>query len=333
MSYQGQTWVDEVALPQLQNGGELLVMLRVANHAGNGPKKMSGCYASAKALAQECLMGRSTVLKHLRNLAARGLLVPGDPALVDHLPADRRPPVYDLGGAHVAACAGGHADIAECQTVTGARSEHPQKKPSSAGARSEHPTPDTGSTGVQIELQRVFKSSTKSSKELKESSLCAAGPSDAPDPGLVGGASDEERESAPAAEDQPVQAAFQVLTAYEEVIGGPALNGTRVQLLADAADLLAARPLWWVIDRARELPQFGKSLARHAEMSLVPFTEKTPQPAAPSGPPMCARHPAFKDGDCSPCRKEERARREKSEPGPVDGAGLLARLRAAQPVA
>jgi hypothetical protein len=327
LSHQGQTWVDTVALPQLQNGGELLVMIRVANHAGHGPTSMSGCYASASTLAAECLMGRSTVLKHLRALTARGLLVPGDPRLVDHLPADKRPPVYDLGGAHAKGCPGGHTELAECGKTAGVQIEHPSKKPSSAGAQSEHPS----GAGVQNDRERVFKSSTKGSKELKESSLSGADPSDAPDPAADGGPADVERESAPAAEDQAVQAALQVLAAYEEALGGPALNGTRSQLLKDAAELLAARPLWWVMDRARELPRFGKSLARHAEFSTVPFAE-IPWPAAPSGEPMCSRHPAFKDGDCSPCRKDERAKREKSEPGPVDGAGLLARLRAAQPI-
>ncbi|MGW4551744.1 hypothetical protein ACWEN4_36190 [Streptomyces violaceorubidus] len=54
----------------------------------------------------------------------------------------------------------------------------------------------------------------------------------------------------------------------------------------------------------------------------------------PSGPGraagMCERHPNFRDGDCSPCRLEERRRvqREGSGPAPVNGAELLARLRA-----
>lgn len=179
MSYQGQTWVDEVALPNLQNGGELLVMLRVANHAGNGPKKMSGCHASAKTLAKECLMGRSTVLNHLRNLARRGLLVPGDPDLVKHLPPDKRPPVYDLGGAHAPGCAGGHTYLAECQTA-GVQIEYPPKKPRSAGVEIQHPKPPEGGAGAQIETERVLKSSTKSSKELKEFSPLSG---DAPDAG------------------------------------------------------------------------------------------------------------------------------------------------------
>lgn len=194
MSYQGQTWVDEVALPHLRNGGELLVMLRVANHAGNGPKKMSGCHASAKTLAKECLMGRSTVLNHLRNLAKRGLLVPGDPALVHHIPPDKRPPVYDLGGAHEVGCVGGHTYLAECQ-VAGAQIEHPSRTGRSAGVRSQHPQADEGGAGAQIQTERVLKSSTKSSKELKEfSPPPGAPPAQAAPP--VPAAANEEREAA-----------------------------------------------------------------------------------------------------------------------------------------
>jgi len=70
---------------------------------------------------------------------------------------------------------------------------------------------------------------------------------------------------------EPSGDVVQVLAAYEEAAGGPALPGVRVRLLADATELLTVRPLWWVLDRARELPKYGTSLARHAEMSKVPF--------------------------------------------------------------
>jgi hypothetical protein len=94
---------------------------------------------------------------------------------------------------------------------------------------------------------------------------CAAPP--------AGPAADGEREAA--TQDQPTADALQVLAAYEDALGGRAVNGTRAQLLADATELLAIRPLWWVVDRARELPKYGKSLTRHAEMSKVPFTRAT----------------------------------------------------------
>ncbi|WUW26978.1 hypothetical protein OG521_39705 (plasmid) [Streptomyces sp. NBC_01463] len=55
------------------------------------------------------------------------------------------------------------------------------------------------------------------------------------------------------------------------------------------------------------------------------------RPAVPAG--MCVRHPAFAEGDCPPCRHAENARlaRGRSEPGPIDGMGLLARVQAGMP--
>lgn len=136
------------------------------------------------------------------------------------------------------------------------------------------------------------------------------------------GAEQGEREEA--AEEDPD--ALQVLAAYEQALGGQALNGTRAQLLKDATALLAIRPLPWVIERARELPRFGKSLARHAEMSRVPFarSERKPEEGA------CLRHPGFQEDDCSRCRKEDqqRSQRDAADLAPVSGSALLASLRA-----
>ncbi|MFJ8195223.1 helix-turn-helix domain-containing protein [Streptomyces sp. NPDC096094] len=208
MSYQAQTWVDEVGIHECKNGGELLVLIRVANHT-NG--EMRGCYASAETLAGECLMGESTVLKHLRRLKAGGVLVPGDKELVSHLRADRRPPVYDLAGGHEQGCSGGHSigDICRVEATgarsehpqkparaTGARSEHPSKKRRSAGGRSEHPSKETPVTGVQIDLSRVFKSSTNSCKDLNSLFSVPAGAFGSP-PSQP--SQEREREAAPEA--------------------------------------------------------------------------------------------------------------------------------------
>lgn len=177
MSYQAQTWVDQVGVDLCQNGGEAFVLLRIANHCG---PDLRGAYPSAATLARLCKMGRSTVLKHIRALATRRVLLPGDPALTDHLPADKRPPVYDLVGGHENGCVGAHTIRQECRTAAGvqsehpstspfragARSEHPPKKRRSAGARSEHPSSEQSGAGDQNEQERVFKSSTNSSKEL-----------------------------------------------------------------------------------------------------------------------------------------------------------------------
>lgn len=316
MSYQGQTWVDEVAFPLLKNSGELLVMLRVANHAGNGPAKMSGCFMASPNIAAECLLKPRAVQEHLRNLTERGLLVPGDPQLVAHLRADRRPPVYDLGGAHVPGCPGGHDIDGEClPAATGSKNHHPstdEQNPRSAGSRKRHPSTEAPATGSKKRPSRVAKSATKSSKELKDLSPRDGAPSSGAAEAAPPAPTDE-RETA-AQDDKPNPTpplpaqrealpdtnpdTAQVLAAYEEALSGKALNGTRTQLLADAAELLAARPLWWVIDRARELPRYGKSLAKHAEMSRVPFTT---QPAPGGSRERCPEHPTHYRGRCYKC--------------------------------
>lgn len=269
MSYQGQTWVDEVALPHLRNGGELLVMLRVANHAGNGPKKMSGCTASAATIARECLMGRSTVLKHLRELTRRALLVPGDPALVAHLPIDKRPPVHDLAGAHEPGCIGGHTFIAECRTA-GVQIEHPPKKPRSAGGRFDHPPVDeggsTGVAGVQIETQRVFKSSTNSSKELKEFSLS---PEDPPLPGAPGPSAEAEkaRETAAPKDNHTAAPAAAGVPQQRQEITSMVMTLPGIQSTAEALDIeplvLDALEAGWA------LPHLRSHLARKCDPARV----------------------------------------------------------------
>ena len=83
-----------------------------------------------------------------------------------------------------------------------------------------------------------------------------------------------------------LSAVEQVLAAYEQALGGTALNGTRAKLLAAAEELLAARPLWWVLDRARELPQWGDDLMKHAGKSKAPFAERKPAGRPKGLPPV-----------------------------------------------
>lgn len=291
MSHQAQTWVDKVGIKHCKNGGELLVLIRVANHT-NGD--MRGCYASAETLAAECLMGESTVLKHLRRLKAGGVLVPGDKKLVSHLRADRRPPVYDLAGGHEPGCPGGHSTDDICRVeatgarfehpskptrTTGARSEHPSKNRRSAGARSEHPSKPTRATGVQIDLSRVFKSSTNSSKELNSLFSVPAGAFGAqpsPEP------QEREREAAvPEQDDRPTDRADLVVDAYVRALGRPLVNGSRKRLRNQAVQLLAAGyPVEWLAARAAEMPANGwRDLVQHAEASRAPL----PGQAGPAG--------------------------------------------------
>ncbi|WP_399554121.1 helix-turn-helix domain-containing protein (plasmid) [Streptomyces anulatus] len=291
MSYQGQTWVDEVALPRLHKSGELLVMLRVANHAGNGYRKMSGCWASSEKLAVECLMGQSTVLNHLRNLAKRGLLIPGDPQLVAHLPADKRPNVYDLAGAHEEGCIGGHTDLDDCQITTGAQIEHPQKKPRSAGVKNEHPSRSEGGAGAQKQRARVLKSSTKGSKDLKVSSLSA----EAGVQQQAAAAEGEEREKAlqqdNGTERTPVDAVVEAyVMAYAQTVGMPPRPHTVRKIRGDAAALLAAGR------SVKHLEGLAAELAHKGWDDLAKHLAKNPEPgrtaaAAAAAQPWCGQCP------------------------------------------
>lgn len=366
MSTQGQAWVDKVGIKGCKNSGELLVLIRVGNHVGGD---MRGCFAKAATLAKESLMGESTVLKHLRSLKAAGVLLPGDEKLVDHIRADKRPPVYDLAGGHDSGCAGGHPSDVLCETVmatgarsehppkktpaTGARSEHPKKKPRSAGVRSEHPTSDAGVTGVQIDASRVLKSSGRSSKEVKlPLSLAAGDLNGLPSSGFPApnereiNASLNKSNPAPVAaplpsprpeQEEPELPQLQldlraVMATYTDALGVYPAPGAAARLRGEAEELLT---LGWPVEHVSkligQLPHLGfSSLTRHAEHNPPPVPK--PTRAAP-GPEMCERHSAFVAGDCSPCRlaERERSQRGKSEPAGVDGAGLLARLRAGQP--
>lgn len=358
MSTQGQAWVDKVGIKGCKNSGELLVLIRVGNHVGGD---MRGCFAKAATLAAESLMGESTVLKHLRALKAAGVLLPGDGRLVDHIRADKRPPVYDLAGGHERDCPGGHPSDVLCETVmaagvqiehpskraslTGARSEHPQKKRRSAGGRSEHPSSDAGVTGVQIDASRVFKSSGRSNKEVKlPLSVPAGGRNDLPLPGSQA-QNERENSASPEGNAAPAPAAP---TSSEDSVAEAWAKGLRAggrQLLpkraadiaAEAASLLAAghdleylcqvaewmgrvKPTWKILEYAMTWPE--------APQPSVPG-----QRPAPAGPAKCAQHPTFVAGDCPRCRRAEREQqRGASQPAGIDGASLLARLRAGQPV-
>jgi hypothetical protein len=298
VSYQGQTWVDEVALPHLRNTGELIIMLRVANHAGNGPNKMSGCYAGAPLLAEECLMSLRAAQGHLRELARRGLLVPGDPKLVEHIRPDRRPPVYDLAGAHEPGCPGGHEIDGDClPSPTGGKNCYPwqeEEKPRSAGSKNCYPSGGTGGTGSKKRPARVAKSATKSSKGLKESSLSGADSPPSPDPTPSAGA-EGEREAAEPNSNNPADSPTGVgetsdvdkvvdayIAAYMTSAGlPPQPKDIRSVRSAAAALLSVGRSVGNLCILAAELPGKGwTDLVRHAQMN----PEAAVRPAAQSKP-------------------------------------------------
>lgn len=124
------------------------------------------------------------------------------------------------------------------------------------------------------------------------------------------------------AEEQQASEAQQVLAAYEEALGGPALPSVRAKVLDQATELLAVRPLWWLIDRARELPQWGKDLEKHCANSRVPFIQVSS--AGQPDPGKCPVHPVL-PLDCPSCRREQIQAREDAG-SRLDIAGVLAEL-------
>jgi len=279
VSYQGQTWVDEVALPLLKNTGELIIMLRVANHAGNGPNKMSGCFAGSKTLAKECLMSPRAAQGHLRELSRRHLLIPGDPKLVEHMRPDLRTPVYDLAGAHHPGCPGGHDINGDCQpSDTGSRFCHPlggAENSRSAGSRNDHPSPGSPASGSKKRQQRVAESATKSSKELKEFSPLS-GDSPSPDVPSVAGEGTEREAAAQDSKDvDQVLDAF--IASYMRTAGLPPRPDAIRSVRTDAAALLS------VGRSVDNLSALADELGARGWTDLVKHAQMNPEAARPAG--------------------------------------------------
>ncbi|MDJ0465039.1 hypothetical protein [Streptomyces sp. H27-C3] len=76
-----------------QSTGEIAVLTAIADHMG---KDLRSSYASQTTLADETFMSTRSVGTHMRSLAKRGVIVPGDPAVVEHIRGDRRPPVWNF---------------------------------------------------------------------------------------------------------------------------------------------------------------------------------------------------------------------------------------------
>ncbi|MEF2529983.1 hypothetical protein [Streptomyces sp. CS62] len=116
--------------------------------------------------------------------------------------------------------------------------------------------------------------------------------------------------------------------------GHPYLPKRAAAIGAEAAELLAAGADVDHLCRLAEWMGRVKPSWKSIENAMTwPDAPQASVPNQRSGPPMCERHPAFEEGDCSPCRlaERERRRRQGSEPASVNGADLLARLRAGQP--
>lgn len=76
-----------------ESTGELAVLTAIADHMNKG---LQSSYASQATIAEETFMSARSVGTHMRNLAKRGVIVPGDQEVVSHIRPDRRPPVWDF---------------------------------------------------------------------------------------------------------------------------------------------------------------------------------------------------------------------------------------------
>ncbi|WP_435058464.1 hypothetical protein [Streptomyces sp. bgisy060] len=92
MSAKGLVWAMK-RTAWCKNSGELAALIAVANFV---KEDLTGCWASQATLAEKACTTDRTVRTHLRTLAERKVIVPGDSSLVSHLPADNRPDVWDL---------------------------------------------------------------------------------------------------------------------------------------------------------------------------------------------------------------------------------------------
>lgn len=91
MSLRAILWVMEDA--PVENLGELAVLYALAERANDD----GACaWPSQEWLAHRARCTDRTVRNHLRSLESRGVIRKGNPKFVEHVPANRRPTVWDL---------------------------------------------------------------------------------------------------------------------------------------------------------------------------------------------------------------------------------------------
>lgn len=91
MSIEATSWA--LSVDTVPDSTARVILLGLANHAA---RDGSAAWPSVATLAEYAVCSERTVQRKLRELEARGLLRKGDQRLLQHLPADRRPVVYDL---------------------------------------------------------------------------------------------------------------------------------------------------------------------------------------------------------------------------------------------
>lgn len=124
MSAKGLVWAMRHSA-WCKNAGELAALMAVANFV---KEDLTGCWASQRVLAEKARVTDRTMRTHLRALAERSVIVPGDESLVAHLPADNRPDVWNLNRELPTAPGTGKDFRSPKGTTTGKfRSDRPEK--------------------------------------------------------------------------------------------------------------------------------------------------------------------------------------------------------------
>lgn len=93
MSLRALTWAIYEIGSTLKDASAYRVLLILADNANDEGK---GTYPSASTIAEETGMSLRTVRNKLNDLEAAGIIMRGDQALADYLPANRRSVVWDL---------------------------------------------------------------------------------------------------------------------------------------------------------------------------------------------------------------------------------------------
>lgn len=93
MSHQATAWALYDVRPGTVTDGARFTLLALADHARPDG---TGAWPYVANLAELLGTSERTVYRHLAQLEEAGLIRPGDQALVEHYPADKRPRVWDL---------------------------------------------------------------------------------------------------------------------------------------------------------------------------------------------------------------------------------------------
>ncbi|WP_328923195.1 hypothetical protein [Streptomyces griseoaurantiacus] len=327
-----------------------------------------GSWLSKETIAARVHVSEETVKRCWRNMARRGVIAKGDQSLVSHYRADRRPVVYDLlipygwfsniDRVNAERERLGRPPLTPQDRppiapapVKPARADKGKPRPAARGnsqtpRKSAAGTPDGGTTSRR---RGNYKSSTgeledPQNSKNNQSHTSLSDPDVTPDPTASAEAPTARESSAAREDDQalggvPQQREAELdedqerAEAFARALPGSLGRASVARLVPGVVEALAEG---WTPEALRAFLVRKVDVGRVAE-GAVPtlyFRWLHDRPAPPAAarpaaePDRCERHPAFKAGDCPPCIRAARA--EDTGPAPVDGAGLLARLRAAQ---